>query len=550
MADTSYDVVIVGGGHNGLVLANYLTMNGMKCGVFEEKWELGGGGCSEEYTSPGFLSNPCATSMRFPHFPAYKDLKLRDYGLRFIFPWANGSAIFDNDKYIITHPCVEIDEHDEKVAVPEGPEANYKEIAKVSQKDADRNEVLRELNEKYWKAAFFETWCNPPALPGEKSAIRKLIDNPDAGFDPRWPYMTVGEIAYDLYESPEMRNYWMRSCASFNGMLPNNTIGLSALGCAIMQLIGGDPAGITVGGTHSIVHALQRRLSSEGGQFWVHSPVRKIIVQNGRATGVRLEDGTEIEAKKLVISNLDTAQTVKYLGDENVPAEIRRKVGLLDSSGSCLYWGSIALHEGPKYRAAEIDPEVTTFRGYLLTADDYYYRFKYPAEIFSQGYGSKPGLHPYHQSTFDPYRSPEGKYEVHFELYAPPAQYYTLREWLKKKEEVFEHMLPWWQKFAPNMTWDNIISVHFNSPYETSMRNKAMPQGSWSQISELASQSDEFRPIPELAQYKMPVENVYMCSASTHPKGLLGGVSGYNCYKAIAKDHGLRKIWEEQGRTY
>jgi phytoene dehydrogenase-like protein len=551
MSDRSYDVVLVGGGSNGLVVANYLAMNGMKVGVFEERWELGGGGCSEEYTAPGFISNPCSTSMRFPHFPPYKDFKLRDYGLKFIYPWQNGSAIFDNDNYIITHPCYMIDEKtDEPVEVPEGPEANYKEIAKVSERDADRNERLRELNEKYWRAAFLESLLNPPPPPGEKNAIEKLIDVPAAEFDPRYRFMTVGEIAYDLYDSPEMRNYWMRSAASFCGMLPNMTIGLTSLATAIMQLIGGSPAGITVGGTHSIVHSLQRFLSTHGGEFWAHSPVRKILIENGKAKGVRLEDGTEIEAKKMVISNLDPAQTVELMGEENVSEEIRRKVKNLDSSGSCIYWGSIALHEEPQYRAAKIDPNVVTFRGYLLTADDYYFRYKWPAEIFSQGYGSRPGLHPYHQSTFDPDRAPAGKYEIHFELYAPPAGYWTLREWLKKKEEAFEGMLKWWQKFAPNMTWDNIIAVHFNCPYETNMRNSAMPEGSWSQISESASQSDQLRPLPELSRYRMPVENIYMCSVSTHPKGMMSGVSGYNCYKIVAEDFGLRKIWEENGRPY
>ena len=77
MSDKSYDVVVMGGGHNALVLACYLTMNGMKVGVFEEKWELGGGACSEEYTSPGFISNPCATSVRFGHFQASGPMALR-----------------------------------------------------------------------------------------------------------------------------------------------------------------------------------------------------------------------------------------------------------------------------------------------------------------------------------------------------------------------------------------------------------------------------------------------------------------------------------------
>ena len=109
MSDKSYDVVVMGGGHNGLVVACYLAMNGMKVGVFEEKWELGGGACSEEYTASAFISNPCANSMRFPYFPPYRDLNLKEYGLKFIYPKQNGSAIFDDDTCIITRPCYELD---------------------------------------------------------------------------------------------------------------------------------------------------------------------------------------------------------------------------------------------------------------------------------------------------------------------------------------------------------------------------------------------------------------------------------------------------------
>jgi len=304
-----------------------------------------------------------------------------------------------------------------------------------------------------------------------------------------------------------------------------------------------------VGGTHQIAHALQRYLCSHGGEFWVLSPVKKVIVENGRATGIQLEDGTKVEAKHLVVSNLHPVQTISLI-EEHVSSEIKDKVKKIDSSGSCLYWGSIALHEPPKYKLAEVNPDVVTFRSYVLTADDFYFRYKMPAEIFSQGYASIPDLHPYHQSTFDPTRAPKGKYELHFELYAPPARYYTLKEWLKKKEEVFENLLKWWQRFAPNMTWDNIIAVHFNTPYETQMKNSSMFEGCRSQITECASQSDQYKPIPELAGARTPIKNLYLSSVSNNPKGAVLGASGYICYKVIAEDFNLIKVWEKAGRPY
>ena len=551
MSDKSYDVVIMGGGHNAMVLGCYLALNGMSVGIFEERWELGGGACSEEYTSPAFISNPCATSVRFGHLPHMKDLNLKEYGLKFIYPQQSGGAIFDDDKFVITRPRFEVDpitsEHKE---VPDAAEKNYKSIAAVSQRDADKNEQIRELYETKWKDIMWKYVLSPPPALGEKDPIIELLQDPSMGLDPRYPFMSVGEIAFDLYDSDYMRAYWMRSTASATGCLPAATLSPAALVFTIPQLLGGSPPGITVGGTHQIAHALQRFICTHGGEFWVLSPLDKVLIENGRAKGIRLKDGTEIEAKKMVISAVDIWQTLEMIGEDLVGAELIRKARLLDTTMGPIYWGSAALHERPKYRVEAIDPEVHCYRQYLLPPDANYMRWQYQAEIFTRGYSDRC-CHPYHQSSFDPTRAPEGKYEVMFEEYAPPAQYWNLREWLKKKDDFFNTFLKRWSHFAPNMTWDNIISVHFNCPYEIQMRNRNLRNGQQFNISNLASMGGQFRPLPGFSQYQLPmVKNMYLCSATAHPMGAMMGWVGYAAYKKLAQDFGLRKIWEENGRPY
>ena len=549
MSDKSYDVVVMGGGHNGLVVACYLAMNGMKVGVFEEKWELGGGACSEEYTAPAFISNPCANSMRFPYFPPYRDLNLKDYGLKFIYPKQNGSAIFDDDTCIITRPCYELDPvTDEPKEIPGAAEANYKAISKISQRDADTNEKLRDMFDKFLKDAINSYVLNPPPLPGEKDAFTKILEDPAVGLDPRLRYMSAGEIAYELYESDHMRSYWMRSTASSTGCLPSAVPSLGAFGFALGQLIGGSPAGITVGGTHQIAHALQRFLSTHGSQFWVLSPVEKLLIENGKAKGIKLRDGTEIEAKKMVISNLDIFQTVEMMGDY-VSEDIKRKVNNLDVALGPLWWGSMAIHEPPKYRVEATEPDAACFRNYLLPPDARYMRYMYGPQIFTRGFCDK-AIHPYHNSHYDKSRCPAGEYELSFEEYAPPAWRFTLREWLNKKEEFLDSMLKRWQFFAPNMTRDNIIAVHINTPIELAMRNRAMREGQQFQISQCASQGGFFRPLQGLSRNRMPVKDLYLASCSAHPMGAMVGWAGYCCYKILVEDFGLRKIWEEKGRRY
>jgi len=552
MSDASYDAIVIGGGHNGLVVACYLAMNGMKVGVFEEKWELGGGVCSEEYTAPGFISDPCSTSIRFAYQPPFRDLNLAEYGLRFVFPWRNGGIIFDNEDYIVSYPAYSVDaKAGEMTYIPEGMEKSYKEIAKCSERDAETALTLHERFEKHWKERANLSRLNPPPLPGEKDPLEELLDDPVNGIDPRHLLANVGQVAYDLFESDQMRVYFMRSTASATNNFPSNVMPLLCYVFSVSQLIGGSPTAVTVGGTHTIAHALQRCLCSHGGEFWVLSPVDKVLIENGTAKGIRLVDGTEIEAKKLVVSNIDTHQTIfRLIGGDYVSEEIRHKVNALDVSRGCILWGSFALHEAPKYKVEAVEPDTLTLRSYLCPNDAYYARYKYQAEIFSHGFPSKLYIHPYHHSTFDPARSPRGKYEVQFEEYSCPASFFTLKEWLRLKREFIEELLKQWQMYAPNMTWDNVIGVHVNTPYEIQMRNSAMRDGCIPHITWDAPQAGRNRPIPELSRYKTPIKNLYMASGSCHTYGTVTGDPGYNCYKILAQDFGLEKVWEKAGRPY
>jgi len=98
------------------------------------------------------------------------------------------------------------------------------------------------------------------------------------------------------------------------------------------------------------------------------------------------------------------------------------------------------------------------------------------------------------------------------------------------------------------MTWDNIIGVDTNSPYDLVRLKNLMPSGHYSGIDFSVNQRDDWRPIPELANHRTPVKNLYCTGAAWPWGGTMNCDSGYNCYKIIAKDLGLRKPWEEKGK--
>ena len=109
-------------------------------------------------------------------------------------------------------------------------------------------------------------------------------------------------------------------------------------------------------------------------------------------------------------------------------------------------------------------------------------------------------------------------------------------------------MLTYWQRFAPNMTWDNIIGVDANTPLDHTRLKNMAPNGNMASIDHVPYQWADLRPTPELANHRTPIKNLYATGAAWHSGANSGSSEAYNCYKIIAKDMGLGKPWEEPGK--
>ena len=108
MADKSYDAIVVGGGHHGLIVACYLQRAGLKTAIVERQAKLGGSVTSEEGPLPGFLLNECAHWTRFYSHPAYSDFNLREKGLEYVFPEQSEAMVFDNDTCLIGYSAMRV----------------------------------------------------------------------------------------------------------------------------------------------------------------------------------------------------------------------------------------------------------------------------------------------------------------------------------------------------------------------------------------------------------------------------------------------------------
>lgn len=544
MSDSSYDAIVIGGGHHGLITACYLQRAGMKTGIFELQSKLGGTLTSETGPVKGFRLNPGASWTRFYGHPAYNDFNLREKGLEYIFPDESEAMIYDNDTCLMGYSALKVvDPLTGRTEVShENLQKTLNEIRRFSKDDANTAEELFRKYTKKWKAAFGKYRFSPPAPWGQKNALEELCDDPEEGIDPIYQFMTGQQLAYELFESEELRTLFMRATMTSFGGAPDDVIGLHGLLHALGMVLSWEPAAIAKGGSQSVTDALQKAFTEMGGEFFLRSEVVKLLIENGKATGIRLKDGTEIKAKSLLVSNLNAFQTIRLIGEEHVDSKIVRRVKNIRYDRHNVIWALFAVHELPNYKAASFNPECGPQpRLYIGPRNADYMANQYLSEINVKGIASKLFMFMGADSIWDPSRAPEGKHLIGVEEFTAPTRFFSAAKWQELRKEFEDTIIKQWQVYAPNMTRDNIIGCRVITPYDIEQRRPNMAQGSIAVGDMIISQMDRFRPIPELSGYKTPINNYYICSAATHNGVGTGRGCSYNCYQIIRKDFELKQ---------
>ena len=542
MADASYEAVVIGGGQHGLIIACYLQRAGMRTAIFELQSKLGGGVTSIEGPVPGFTLNPCANWTRFYSHPTYNDFNLKEKGVEYIFPEGNEAMIFDNDSCLVGYSAMTVvDPITGKTEVShENLQNTLNEIRRFSQRDADTAEELFRRYMKKWKAAMGKYRFSPPVPWGKKNELEKLCDDPKVGFDPIYQFMTTQQLAYDLFESEELRTLFIRAAMTSFGGAPDDVIGLHGLVHALGLVLSWEPAAIAKGGSQIIANALQEAFTEMGGDFFVRSETVKILTENGNAKGIRLRNGTEIEAKKLVVSNLSALQTIQLIGEENLDSKIFRRVQNIRYNRHNIIWAVFAIHELPEYKAASQNPDCGLQpRMYLGPRNADYVANQYLSEILLNGISSKLFMFLGADTIWDTSRAPEGKHMIGIEEFSAPVRFFSASRWQELRNEFEAEIIKQWQIYAPNMTRDNIIGARIWTPYDIQLQHPNMHEGCISVGDMIVSQMDRFRPTPELSNYRTPIKNLYLCSAACHNGGGTGRGCSYNCWQIIQEDIGV-----------
>ena len=541
MADAQYDALIIGGGCSGLIVANYLALyGGMRTAIFEARHELGGAWANEEVT-PGFTACTHAAALSdYYTLPLERDFPLKEKGFEYLsYPAAKG-AIFKEDHSSF---CIYSAKTD-----PSG-EATARQFGKFSARDADTWLWLWELFQEKVRPVIFQHLFNPLPPTGEPTRLNKLFQElcreESSRIDGSMAVKSELATLRDLFESEAIIAGLARLNHSATGLSPD------AEGSGLMVLFRmphmHTETGTWRGGTHSLAHIMSRIFVEAGGEFFTRSEVDKVIIENGQAQGIRLSDGSEIKASQLVVSTLDPVNLCfRLIGKEHLPERLARRVAHLERWRGTLSWYGWAVHELPDYRAAENEPDINKTGRIVMVSKDpelmvrnqaWRRLGKMPPELSLSAWG---------HSSIDNSQAPEGKHVLGCEEFVLPANRLSEQEWKEFKKKHAQDIIKEWQGFAPNMSWDNVISYLPLTPLDCTHASNYGPEGC-NIILDCTPNQVRYRPTPELVHHRTPIKALYATGGGWHYGGGAWACSGYNCYKIISQDMSLTKPWQEKG---
>jgi phytoene dehydrogenase-like protein len=519
-----YDVIIIGAGPNGLAAGAYLTKAGLKVLILEKLLESGGGLACEEVTLPRFIHNTHAVyHLMTEYAPPYTDFNLENDIVKFVYPDLQFALPLSNGKSVCIYKDVE---------------RTYASLAKFSQKDA---ETYREIYHKFHQQVdcFTAAATYVPPMPAPLQAA--MLDATELGREiTSYSSKSPKTIVEELFENEHVRALMLYVTAHW-GLEPD-VDGIGYL--AVLCLERASHYKLCVGGTHSLAQALIRIILNNGGMIWGSQKIKRIIVNNGAATGVELENGRVIEADKAVISTIDPIQTfMKYVGKENLSEEFVEKV----ENYQWEHWSLMTVHMALDKAPAFLDSDVNNACVYAPVGTETYEELLGLWDAISRGELMTKGFNCCFPSVHDPSQAPKGRHTGLISQMAPynlkegPEKYYNY----KFKEEMARRCLETLQKYAPNMTGDNILWTATHTPLDIENRLLDMVHGSIKQGAYNPLQLGFLRPNEDCSNNRTPVERLYLGGASCHPGGLANFGPGYNVANAIAEDLGLQKWWPE-----
>ncbi|MBH8564683.1 NAD(P)/FAD-dependent oxidoreductase [Nostoc sp. CENA67] len=535
-----YDVVIIGAGHNGLVCAAYLLKAGYSVLLLEKRSVPGGAATTEEclpQEAPGFKFNLCAIDHEFIHLgPVVEELELTKYGLEYLECDPVVFCPHPDGKYFLAHKSVE---------------KTCAEIARYSDRDAKKYAEFTD----YWQralGAMIPIFNAPPKsvidIVGNYDITKlkdlfSVIGSPNKTLDFIRTMLTSAEDSLNEWFDSEFLKAPLARLASELGAPPSQkTLGIGAIMMAMRHNPG---MARPRGGTGALVQALVNLVKSKGGVILTDQHVEKVLIDDGKAVGVRVAGGKEYRAKYGVISNIDAKRLFLQMTDKSDvdaadPDLWERLERRIVNNNETILKIDLALDEPLHFPYHAHKDEYLV--GSILIADSVSHVEQAHSKCtLGEIPDSDPSMYVVMPSYLDPSLAPPGKHTVWIEFFAPyqiaGAEGTGLKGtgWTDElKNKVADRVVDKLATYAPNVK-NATIARRVESPAELGERLGAY-KGNYYHIDMTLDQMVFFRPLPEIANYKTPIENLYLTGAGTHPGGSISGMPGRNCARSFLQN--------------
>jgi phytoene dehydrogenase-like protein len=522
------DAIVVGGGHNGLTAAAYLARAGLRVQVLERRENVGGA-CVTEEIAPGVRASTTSYIASMLRPEVIRDLRLAEHGLRMV-PCEPGLQVPFLDGEILPWWTQ--------------PRRTATEIERFSTRDA---RAFLELDDRLKRLArYLQPYLLEPPPDVHARGLRRLrelgrvgrhlrrITGDEVGELVRFLTGSLRELVDRHFESEHVKTLFAAN--TVYGMHGAPSRPGTALGLLFHLLSGGRDevqgfAGHVMGGMGAISEAMASSARGFGARIWTGAPVAAIDVVDGRAKGVTLEDGTEIEAG-MVLSNADPKRTFLGLVDKReLPDDFRADVAAIRMDGPCAKV-NLALSVEPRVTA--MPREADAGRRALFTllpsvefADRIYetaMRGEIPERLWVDCVVA---------SNVDPTLAPAGTHVMTcFVQYVP----YRLAEgtWDERRDLLGDRVLATIAEYAPNVP-RAVEARKVLTPLDLE-RTYGLTEGNIFHGDLAIDQLFFMRPVPGWAGYRTPVRGLFLCGAGTHPGGGVTGAPGFNAARTVLRD--------------
>jgi phytoene dehydrogenase-like protein len=519
-----YDGIVLGSGHNSLVLQAYLGRAGLRTICLERRDEAGGGLATiEDPRFPGFRHNVHSFFHRaIREAPWYADLELARHGASYLEPELNVALLLRSGD------ALEWWTDFEKTAAS---------VERFSARDAA---ALRR-----WRDAFLPIVpkillpeSRTPPLPPDRR--RALLERSAEG---RLLLATSALSPFEFVEREFTHPVVKAGLLFFNG-LREVDLRCPGFGHHIPALLASPgKAQLCRGGSAALARALVAAVEESGGTVRLGATPRRILVENGRAAGVETADGERVGARLFVASGLNPQQTFLDLLDEtDVPPAWRERASAFRYNLIApLFALHLCLDEPPRYSAAEKHPELASAFMVILGLED---SAQHAEIVRAHEAGRVPptvtwGACP---TLFDPSQAPEGKHTAFMWEKLPYRLGGDAKGWDAARDDHARALLDVWATYAPNLR-GAVRGWFARSPLDTERTLVNMREGDLLVGSFTDGQVGYNRPFPGAGHYRGPFSGLYLCGGSSHPGGNITGLPGYNAAQVVLADLGLPAPW-------